>query len=392
MCRSGYERGRGGALLSGSKRRCPCHSNPLRKALATAVQSMTRLERRADKLAADGDEAKLRQVEDKLIAAIERVSERGQLVTAEARGDDPAALQAGSPLTAEVPESAVTRFTPDVLAGMDEEQLLLTMGEYRNDPLVEEAVVAELERRDAIEAERLDFESASAEVREWMENNEANVGFAPLKPEQIFELSSTFEKFPELQEQVGKWLGEESRRHREWVEQQESEATEWDRYNEARENLSDLEREDLERAWAAKSDAEVMEIERSLFTDPTLRTSREALRARGTVAERRERAVDEYEEHMQWLSLECESAARGGGHLKARYRHMASELDPDYLFRTPKAFEKYASDEYKSAVNARGGLISKTRWLAERGFTAEENRVGAKHEGFNDVFASALDD
>ncbi|MGB3673268.1 MAG: hypothetical protein WA988_02385 [Candidatus Nanopelagicales bacterium] len=101
MCRSRYECDGG--------RRCPSHTNPILKRLASAVQRVTRWEGRAHSAeAASADEQALTHAMERFIAAIADVEERS--------GWDPEWATVPPP-------SRWREFTPDLLADTSDDDL-----------------------------------------------------------------------------------------------------------------------------------------------------------------------------------------------------------------------------------------------------------------------------
>jgi hypothetical protein len=124
MCRSRYECDGG--------RRCPSHTNQILKRLASAVQRVTRWEGRAHSAEAAADDASLTHAMERFMAALADVEERS--------GWDPEWATVPPP-------SRWREFTPDLLADTSDDALEAEWVRLHNDPRSQQLIEGEWERR-----------------------------------------------------------------------------------------------------------------------------------------------------------------------------------------------------------------------------------------------------
>lgn len=338
------------ACKDGQKgRRCPSQEDPHKRALAVATQLVTRWEKRLQQAEIDGNETAIGRALDRFTAAVSSVAERTASL---------------NPFGRPAPRSRVDEFTHERLAGMSEDELIETMGDLHSDPSAQDRLVQELDRRDqaAEEAAR-----RTAEYEQFS-NELTDDAIADMDYFQQYARWEQLSDYPDLQNRIAAhWSGD-------------------DAFGAGGDDVDELDLtveqvEQLDKAFKTMSPAAYRELERTIITDPALRSTdtggREATKS---AILRREK--DAYMDYMDELYVRAENDSRGHM-LNPRGRSL--NVDPvGLMFGNGKRMLAYASDEFKASIQRNGGHMSFTRWLAQRGHADAQRRVG-RHEEFLDV-------
>lgn len=338
------------ACKDGQKgRRCPSQADPQKRALAVATQLVTRWEKRLQQAEIAGDETAIGRALDRFSAAVSSVAERTASL---------------NPFGRPAPRSRVDEFTPERLAGMSEDELIETMGDLHSDPSAQDRLVHELDRRDQI------AEEAARRTAEYeqLSRDLTDDAIAEMDYFQQYARWEQLADHPDLQNRIAAH----------WSDRDAFGAV--DHHVEGS-GLTAEQEERLEQAFKTMSPAAYRELERTIITDPALRSA-DAARGEATKKATLQREKDAYMDYMDELYVRAENESRGHM-LNARGR--ALNVDPvGLMFGNGKRMLAYASDEFKASIQRNGGHMSFTRWLAQRGHADAQRRVG-RHEEFLDV-------
>jgi hypothetical protein len=297
---------------------------------------MTRWETRVQKAEDSGDDDRLTRALAEFTAAVELVEESA--------GWQPA-------WTAEVPPSRQHEFTAEHLVDRDDDDLTTQWNQLHNDPLAQQAIEAEWDRRDAAERAQASAQHAAQRA--------ALVQSAPtLTDDELTQHWNTYADDRDMQEVV---------------------EAEWDRRVTTTLPTGD-EMQELEWAYANMSPSKYQEVERRILTDPSMWTQQ--IERTETQHAREERLRQTYHDYQFERYMAAEDHCRGHM-LNKRGRRL--DIDPyQLMFGNSKQMMAYASDEYKAFIGMSGGHMSFNRFRAERG---EDTSKYSAHnvEVFNDV-------
>ena len=332
-------------------RRCPSHTNPVLRRLASAVQRMSRWERRAAAAEEAGDQTALDKALSLFESAVEDVAERSEW--------DPQ-------WKAVPPPSRAAEFTEEFLAAQADDELERFWNELHVDPRAQRRIEAEWDRRAA--AEELRREQEDAELREVWEETLAPDCIRGLDEEQLQDMWGQLHEHRDLQEKIeGEWDRRAS--------------TAGDQVSQ----LTSKDVEELEWAYNHLSPAQYQEVERRILTDPSLWSSGSRTEiGKVTAKEAQERESQAYHEYQFERYIEAEARCRG--HMLNK-RGEALGVDPQSLmFGNSKRMNAYASDEFKAAIGATGGHMSFARFRALHAPRTGTSAYGAYNaETFEDV-------
>lgn len=332
-------------------RRCPSQNDPAKRALAVATQLVTRWERRLQEAEIAGDDGAINRALLRFTAAVTSVAERTESL---------------NPFGRPAPPSRVDEFSDDRLAQMGEDELIETMGALHADPAAQDRLVGELDRRDQEQEEQArrtaEYERLSHEL--------TDDAIADMDYFQQYAQWEQLADYPDLQNRVAAHWADST------AFGEASSAESGDTFD-----LTGEQVERLDLAYRTMSPAAYQELERTIITDPALRST---ATGQSTPLKRdlMRREKDAYMDYMDELYVRSEHEARG--HM-LNARGQALKVDPvELMFGNSKRMSAYASDEFKASVQRNGGHMSFTRWLAERGHADAQRRVG-RHEEFLDV-------
>lgn len=327
-------------------RRCPSHTNPVRKALASAVRTLAVWQRRIN---TSQTEAELDHAIERFTVAVQSVEERS--------GWDPA-------WTSVPPPTRISEFSDEQLSAMPADDLERHHGELSLDPLVQRAIEAEWARRDAAETARLADEES--QLREIWELQLAPETVASMSAARLSECWHDVASYPDLQARISQELSRraEAEESDPWGHGDAAEDDPWghgihaDDGDGAMVELSAADREELEWAYQNLSADKYLEIERQAITDPSLRSAKADIQKRpgGTVAEKRAALRQRYSEYQFERYINAEAYCRGQ---MLNQRGEAAKVDPlSLLSGNPKRMRAYASDEFQSFIGSVGGHVS----------------------------------
>lgn len=340
-------------------RRCPSHTNPVLKRLASAVQRVSRWERKVNDAEASGDTQQAKRALELFGNAVRDLEDRS--------GWDPAWQKVP-------PASRVDEFTRGRLASMEADDLESAWSQLHYDPRSQAAIEDEWARRDAVDRERTAQEEQ--QVREIWEATLAPGVVEQISDDDLRAHWAELEDHSDLQERVeAEW---DRRAQERWHAPAPSDAEEPADTTAA---LTGAEVEELDWAYRNLSAAEYREVERRLVTDPSLRTPETAFPER-TARQRDRKFRDDYLDYQFERYMDAEAQCRG--HLVNK-RGRVLGVDPQsLLYGNSKRMAAYASDEFKAFIGATGGHMSFARFAAQR--RGGDSRYGAWNaENFEDV-------
>lgn len=394
MCRSQNETEGG--------RRCPSHRNPILQRLASAVQRISRWERRFHEAEAAGDADRAAHAMEKFTAALTDVQERSEW--------DPQ-------WDAVPPPTRCEEFTRERLAATPDDTLEAEWAGLYNDPKAQRLIEGEWDRRDAADrearertaqreavraeltpdllssADQADLERRWGELaddrelqelieHEWDRREQADGARTLAEADQEAADSA------DLEQRWGQLADEGDRREeadatRALAQADQDAAALRDSGQDALGEMSGADMQELQWAYENLSPAKYREVERRILTDPSMWTP-EADTVRGpTVRERAARLSSDYHEWQFERYIAAENHCRG--HMLNR-RGQAAGVDPQSLmFGNSKRMQAYASDEFKSFVGSTGGHMSLARFRSQRGDSTTGAYAAHNTEVFNDV-------
>lgn len=305
--------------------RCPSHSDPVKKLLASAVQRLTRWERAVTAAEQSGDAVKAEYAMDRVIAAVNDIGERSETIVRRSQGPQ-----------LEPIDSQDLMMRPDE----DLEELWSHRG---SDPIGQRLIEREWSRRDM--QQRTDFDRDLFPITSYSSLVDRLHSPEDLSDQQLKEAWLDGHVDPQLRE-----LAE----------------AEMDRrlINRAASPLEDPDLEDaidqrLDWSFDHLSPRDYRRYEASVVTDPSHRTAA-GVRSTPTT----QQLKDEYDEYIYERYMAAEEATRG--HLlNARGRSL--RVDPwSLLWGNAKRVNAYGSEELLGFLGATGGHMSFARFKTIR--------------------------
>jgi hypothetical protein len=326
----------------GSGRRCPCHQDPIRRAVAHAIQRLNRWERKYNAAVAAGDGAAEEHALGRFQSAIDDLTERSQ-------------RQAPPPVPAPPP-----LLDPSDLRSTDGDTLERMWADASADPDNQSLIEREWARRDQLKRGTSD----DLLIPEGRYSRLVDALYAPedLSDWELKEVWLDGHTDPDLRQ-----LAEDEIDRRMLARAEHPGADP---------ELESAVDQRLEHAWATMRPHDYRRYEATLVTDPAMRMPDNASGRRQTGRE----LQSEYHEYCYERFLQAEEATRG--HLLNR-RGRALNVDPASLMAgNAKRMEAYASDEFKGFIGATGGHMSFARFKAAKTVGDYDK---SKIEGFADA-------
>lgn len=334
--------------------------------LASAVQRVTRWERRVQEAEDAGDDAQAVRALERFTAAIADVEERAEW--------DPQ-------WDAVPPPSRCEEFTPDRLAATADDVLETEWAGLYNDPRSQRLIEGEWERRDAEDRAARERTAQREALRaELTPDALATVDNAEL--EQRWAQLADDRELQELIEE--EWdRREQADAARALAQADQDAAAERESGQDAVDALTGAEMQELQWAYENLSPAKYREVERRILTDPSLWSPAAAGAGAPTVRERAARLSGDYHEWQFERYMAAEAQCRG--HMLNK-RGQAAGVDPQSLmFGNSKRMQAYASDEFKSFIGSTGGHMSLHRFRGQRGDSTAGSFAAHNTEVFDDV-------